>query len=418
MFIAICGVKCYYNRVMIAKKEMIRKLLEEGGIAEVIGRKDLEKKLISGKKIKIKFGADPTRPDLHLGHAVVFRKLREFQELGHKVLFLIGDATTKIGDPTGKDKTRPVMSEAEIKKNAETYIKQVSKILKLDKNLLEIRFNSEWYSKMSFYEFLNLMTMTTAARILERDMFQERMKSGRDIGLHELVYPVMQGYDSVELKNDVVLLGSDQKFNELFGRHYQEKFQQDPQTLVIMKLLVGLDGKEKMSKSLDNYVGVTDNADQMYGKIMSLPDDAMEEYFELATDIDKKGLDALRGDVKSGKISLRDTKMKLAGMIVELYHGAEKAKSAEDNFVRVFQKRESPDKVSSVKINVAKIKLTDFMVRSGSAKSISDARRKIEQGGVSINGKVITDFRYSANKSDNGKIIKVGKKDFRKIIFG
>lgn len=391
-----------------SKSEKIKKLLSEGGIGEIIGRKELEKKLASGKKLIVKFGADPTRPDLHLGHAIALRKMREFQDLGHKVVFLIGDATTKIGDPTGRDKTRPVISDAEIKKNAATYVKQAAKILKTDKNLLEITYNSKWFSKMSFYEFLKLATMTTAARVLERDMFQERMKSGKDIGFHELVYPIMQGYDSVELKANVVLLGSDQKFNELFGRHYQQKFGQDLQCMVIMKILVGTDGKEKMSKSLGNYIGITESADQIYGKIMSIPDGAMKEYFELAINLDFK---------KTKEINPRDVKMRLAYELAKIYHGKKAAQKAQENFVKTFQKKELPDKIKSVKVNSAKIKLTEFIVKTGRAGSISDARRKIEQGGVSMDGDKIRDYNYVLDKADDGKVVKVGKLHFSRIIF-
>lgn len=396
-------------QVVESRKEKIKKLLSEGGIEEIIGKAELEKKLLSGKKLIVKFGADPTRPDLHLGHSVVLRKMREFQELGHKVVFLIGDATTKIGDPTGKDKTRPMMSDAEIKKNAATYVKQASKILKTDKKLLEIRFNSEWFSKMRFYDFLKLMTMTTTARVLERDMFQKRMQDGRDVGLHELMYPIMQGYDSVILKDDVAMLGNDQKFNELFGRHYQEKFGQEPQAMMIMKLLVGTDGKEKMSKSLDNYVGITESADQIYGKIMSIPDEVMKEYFELATDLDFR---------KIKEKNPRDMKMKLAFEIVKIYHGEKEAKKAEENFVKVFQRKEAPDKIKSVVVKGQAIKLTEFMVKSGMALSLGDARRKIEQGGVSLDGEKIVDYKLELSKKEhNNKIIKVGKLHFRKVEF-
>lgn len=391
-----------------SKKLEIQKLLAGGGITEIIGRKELEKKLLSGKKLIVKFGADPTRPDLHLGHAVALRKMRQFQDLGHKVIFLIGDATSKIGDPTEQDKTRPMMTDTEIKKNAATYVKQASKILKTSKELLEIKYNSQWFSKMSFYEFLKLMTMTTAARILERDMFKERMKLGRDIGLHEIVYPIMQGYDSVKLKADVVLLGNDQKFNELFGRHYQQKFGQEPQSMVIMKILVGTDGKEKMSKSLNNYIGITENADQMYGKIMSIPDTSMKEYFDLATNLDFK---------KEQKANPRDTKMILAFEIVRIYHGEKAAKNAQENFVRTFQKRELPKDIKLVAVKGSKIKLTEFLMKAGMAKSISDARRKIEQGGVSINDDKITDYTFELNKKKNKKIIKVGKLKFSKVVF-
>ena len=394
---------------MKSNKEKIQKLFTEGGVEEVIGQKELEKKLLSGKKLIVKFGADPTRPDLHLGHAVPLRKMREFQDLGHKVVFLIGDATTKIGDPSGRDKTRPVMTDAEIKKNAATYIKQASKILKTDKKLLEIRYNSEWFSKMKFYDFLKLMTMTTTARVLERDMFQKRMQDGRDVGLHELVYPIMQGYDSVVLKADVVLLGNDQKFNELFGRHYQEKFGQDPQAMIITRLLVGTNGTEKMSKSLDNYIGLTESAEQMYGKVMSIPDEAMEEYFELATDLDFK---------KIKEKNPRDMKMRLAFEITKMYHSEKEAKKAQENFVSVFQKKEAPRNIKSVKINSVKIKITEFLVMAGIASSNSDARRKVEQGGVSMDEKKLVDFRLELNKkTHDNKVIKAGKLHFVKIIF-
>ena len=394
---------------MKAKKEAISKLLSEGGIAEIIGKSELEKKLLSGKKLIVKFGADPTRPDLHLGHAVALRKMREFQDLGHKVVFLIGDATSKIGDPTGQDKTRPMMTDAEIKKNAATYVKQASKILKTDKKLLEIKYNSEWFSKMDFYEFLRLMTMTTAARILERDMFQERMKKGKDIGLHELVYPIMQGYDSVELKADAVLLGNDQKFNELFGRFYQHKFGQEPQAMLITKILVGTDGKRKMSKSLDNYIGLAESADQMYGKAMSIPDSAMKEYFELATNLDFK---------KIKEKNPRDLKMRLAFEIAKIYHGEEAARAAQENFVNVYQKRKSPN-YAIPSLSIGEITLIDWMVKENLAMSKSDARRKIEQGGVTVGENKIEDNNYVLGEADDKKIIRVGKllQNSRKFIF-
>ena len=400
------------------KKEFVKKILTEGGVEEIVGREELEEKLMSGKKMIIKYGADPTRPDLHLGHAVILRKLRQFQDLGHKVIFLIGDATTKIGDPTGKDKTRPAMTNREIKQNAKTYIRQVSKILKTDKKLLGIRFNSEWFSKMSMFEFLKLMTMTTAARVMERDMFEKRMESGKDIGLHELVYPVMQGYDSVELKDDLALLGNDQKFNELFGRHYQQKFNQAPQSMMIMKLLVGLDGKEKMSKSLDNYIGVTENADSMYGKVMSVPDDVMEEYFRLATDVPLGEIFKIAEDLKKNKLNPRDVKMKLAFEITKVYHGEERAQEAQDNFVRVFQKKELPKKVKSVIVKGSGIKLTEFLTKSGSAKSLSDARRKIEQGAVELDSGKVKDYTCRLTKDKyNKSVLKVGKLKFYRIVF-
>jgi tyrosyl-tRNA synthetase len=401
-----------------SKRKKIQKLLSEGGVAEVVGRKELEKKLVSGKKLIVKFGADPTRPDLHLGHAVALRKMREFQDLGHKVVFLIGDATSKIGDPTGQDKTRPMMTDAEIKKNAATYVKQASKILKTDKNLLEIKYNSEWFSKMKFYDFLRLMTMTTAARILERDMFQERIKKGKDIGLHELVYPIMQGYDSVKLKADVVLLGSDQKFNELFGRHYQQKFGQEPQCMIITKLLVGTDGKEKMSKSLDNYIGITESADQIYGKVMSIPDSAIAEYYELASGLPQERIKESLRKLKKEKYNPMSAKADIAFEVVKFYHGKNQAVMVRENFINVFQRRRNPENIQKYIINRNAIKLMDYMSYAGSAHSISDARRKIEQGGVSISGKKITDYKFELNKKNhNNKVVKVGKLHFSKIVF-
>ncbi|HLM84295.1 MAG TPA: tyrosine--tRNA ligase, partial [Candidatus Bathyarchaeia archaeon] len=259
------------------------------------------------------------------------------------------------------------------------------------------------------YDFLRLMTMTTTARVLERDMFQKRMQGGRDVGLHELVYPIMQGYDSVELENEVVLLGNDQKFNELFGRHYQEKFAQEPQTMIITRLLVGTDGKEKMSKSLDNYIGLTESAEQMYGKVMSIPDEAVEEYFKLATDLDFK---------KLKKTNPRDLKMLLAFEIARNYHGEKEAKAAQENFVNVFQKKAAPEKIKAASVKGNKIKLTEFLVKAGMATSLGDARRKIEQGGVSIDGKKIIDYKFGLHKKeDNNKVIKAGKLHFGKIIF-
>jgi tyrosyl-tRNA synthetase len=401
-----------------ADKEKIKKLLTEGGVEEVIGREDLQKKLLSGRKLIVKFGADPTRPDLHLGHAVPLGKLREFQDLGHKVVFLIGDATTKIGDPTGKDKTRPVMTDKEIKKNAQTYIRQASKILKTDKGLLEIRRNSEWFGKMKFYDFLRLMTMTTTARVLERDMFQKRMTEGRDVGLHELVYPIMQGYDSVEIKADVVLLGSDQKFNELFGRHYQEKFGQQPQAMIITRLLVGTDGTEKMSKSLDNYIGLTESADQMYGKVMSIPDSAIAEYYKLASGLSQDRIKNSLRKIKQEGYHPMSVKADVAFEIVRLYHGKNQAVMARENFVNIFQRKKNPKNIQKYDIPKNKIKLTEYMGYSGSAYSLSDARRKIEQGGVSIDGKKIEDYKFELNKKEhNNKVVKVGKLHFSKIIF-
>ena len=260
-------------------------------VAEVVVKDELRRKLQSGKKLRIKFGADPSRPDLHLGHSVVFNKLKEFQTLGHQIIFLIGDYTGLIGDPSGKSKTRPQLSEAEVKENAKTYLEQVGKVL--DVSRAEVRFNSEWFKKMSFAELLRLTARFTAARILERDDFSKRFKSGIDIGLHELLYPVMQAYDSVALQADVELGGTDQKFNLLAGRELQKKIGQTPQDIMTMKILVGLDGREKMSKSLGNFIGICESAGQQFGKVMSLPDEQIIPYFELATELSDREIAAI-----------------------------------------------------------------------------------------------------------------------------
>ncbi len=382
----------------------------EKGVAEIIDEKSLKTKLSSGRKLRIKLGVDPTRPDIHIGHAVAIRKLRQLQDEGHKIIFLIGDYTTKIGDPSGRNKTRPILSDEEIAKNAKTYFDQVGKILDIKKT--EIRYNSEWYSKMKFSEILELCSLFTVAQIIERDDFEKRLKSGSDIGIQETLYPIMQAYDSVILKADVEFGGTDQKFNILAGRSLQKKMGQEPQDIIMVKLLVGLDGKEKMSKSLDNYVGITESANSQFGKIMSIPDSLIIEYFNLCTDLPAKEIEKHKEDLKKGT-NPRDIKEKLAFEIVKIYHSEKDAEGAIQEFKNVFTKKELPTDIPEVKIS-GNYELPLFLIEVGAAGSNSEAKRLIEQGGVKIDGAKITDPK-SDIATHAGMIIQVGKKKVYKI---
>lgn len=384
------------------------------GVSEVINKKHLKKRLLSGEKLKVKYGADPTRSDLHLGHAVGMRKLKALQDLGHHIIFIIGDYTARIGDPSGVSKTRPELSEDEIKKNSETYLNQAKKIL--DTSKVEIRKNSEWFSKMEPIEFIKLLSKFTVARTLERDDFEKRLKNGIDIGNHELLYPMMQAYDSVILDIDLEVEGNDQKFNVHAGRELQRKLGKKEQDILLVPILVGLDGKEKMSKSLDNYIGITEEPNQMFGKVMSAPDTSIANYYELCTDVPIESIKQMEKDMKSGKLNPRDAKLNLAFEITKIYHGEEKAKTAQKYFVDTFSERKMPENVPVADVK-ADEKLTDILVKSGNAESISDARRKIEQGGVEIDGKKVSDWKMELDKSYDGKVIKIGKFGFLKIVF-
>lgn len=386
-------------------KEKIENLLTHN-VKEIIGSGELKKKLLSGKKLRIKFGVDITRPDIHIGHAVALRKLREFQELGHTVIFLIGDATTKIGDPTGKDKTRPLVKEDEIKKNARTYADQVRKILDINKT--EIKYNSEWFDKMSMFDFMKLLTMVTYSQVISREAFQNRIKEGKEIYVHELIYPIMQGYDSVVLKADVAV-HADQLFNEHFGRMYQEKFGQEPQAIMTMPILVGTDGKNKMSKSLDNYIGITDEPNDMFGKVMSIPDNVIMDYFELATNVSRQNLDKIKAELDAG-VNPMDVKMRLAGEIVSIYHGEKAAKKAREDFTSIFSEGGVPENIEEIKI-IKGAPLYDAV--SGLVKSKTELRRLVEGGAVSeAYGSKITDINFKIQKDT---IIKIGKRRFLKM---
>lgn len=386
------------------------KTLLERGVADVIVKADLQKKLNSKKKLRIKFGIDPTGSDLHIGHGVVLRKLRQFQDRGDQAILLIGDYTARIGDPTGKSETRKVLTEAEIKKNMAHYIEQASKILDLKK--LEIRYNSEWFKKMSMAEILGLTAKKTVAQMLQREDFKNRMKNDQDIATTELLYPLMQGYDSVMLEADVELGGTDQTFNMLVGRDLQKAFNcKTIQDVITCPILEGLDGVEKMSKSLNNYIGFTESPSQIFGKTMSIPDTMIVKYFELATDVN---VEEINKALKTGE-NPRNLKVRLAKELVTLYHSKSAANDAEAEFINMFQKKELPDVIEEKKLKQSKWKLVDLLVETGLVTSKGEARRMIEQGGVKVDQEKVmsVDTKLDISK---GKLLQVGKRKWVKVI--
>lgn len=371
------------------------------GAHTVIGAEELEKKISSGKKLVVKLGADPTAPDLHLGHAVVLIKLRQFQDLGHEIAFLIGDFTAKIGDPSGKSKTRPPLSDEEIQKNTRTYLEQVGKIL--DPKKLTIVFNSHWLSKLTGSEWLALFGKVTLARIIEREDFATRIAAQQPVGFHELVYPLLQGYDSVHLKADVELGGTDQTFNLLMGRFLQEQFGQSPQTVITMPLLVGLDGTAKMSKSLDNAIGLLEDPSNAYGKLMSLPDTLTAQYALLL----------LQKDISGSTRHPMELKKEMAYGIIEKFWGKSAANTAQAHFEQLFQKRDT-SAVQEFSIAPQELTLIDLVKTLGCAESSGEARRLIEAGGLSVDNEKKTDPREKITPRD-GMIIKAGKHRFFKL---
>lgn len=381
------------------------------GVEEVINEESLSKKLTSGKKLRIKLGVDPTRPDIHLGHVVVLKKLKKFQDMGHQAIFLIGDFTTKIGDPSGKSKTRPMLTDEDIDRNTRTYLDQVGRILDVSKT--EVRKNSEWFSGMNFSDILQIAAKFTVAQILERDDFEKRLKSGSDIGIHETLYPIMQAFDSVMLKADVELGGTDQKFNMLAGRSLQRKMGQEPQDVITTKLLVGLDGKEKMSKSLDNYIGVTESPDQQFGKIMSIPDELIIPYLNLVTDVPKEEIANIESAMKDGA-NPKEFKERLGREIVTMFHSGSEAVRAEENFKRVFRGKEQPDEMTTINLPAGSHRVVDLLARTGVSGSFSQSRRLIEQGGVSIDSAKISDPLAMISVYD-GMVVRVGKYNFFQV---
>ena len=382
------------------------------GAVDLIREDDLRKKLEhsakTGKPLRVKLGADPTAPDIHIGHTVVIRKLKAFQELGHTAIFLIGDFTGMIGDPSGKNSTRPPLSREEIDKNAETYKTQIFKLLDPEKT--EIRFNSEWMDKFSAADFVKLCSRVTVKQILERDDFEKRLREERPISLHELLYPLVQGYDSVALNADVELGGTDQKFNLMVGRDLQREYEQAPQIVLTTPLLEGLDGVNKMSKSLNNYIGIDENPNEMFGKIMSISDDLMWRYYELMTDITPTEIEKM----KSGDENPRNLKVNLAKLIIKDFHSPEDAEKAEADFVARFVKKEIPDEIEETQIVSGVYNLADLMTQTNLAASKKEAKRLIEQGGVKLNGEKISNTNAEINLNDE-ILLQVGKRKFLKI---
>jgi tyrosyl-tRNA synthetase len=379
------------------------------GVGDVIGRERLEQALKEGVTLRFKMGMDPTSPDLHLGHAVGLRILRKLQDLGHEITVIVGDYTARIGDPSGRSKTRPPLEGDRIDANAKTYLSQVGKILDVDK--IELRINSEWLSKLSFAELIKLASHFTVARTLERDDFAKRYKEGVEIYLHEMLYPLMQAYDSVAIDSDVEIGGTDQTFNMLAGRELQKKLGKNEQAVISVPLLVGLYGTQKMSKSLGNYIGLTEDAKEMYGKIMSIPDSLIVNYFELATGVSDEEIAGIRSELSSGA-NPRDLKMRLGREIVALYHSQEEAIGAEEAFVKTFRKKELPDEIPEKNVEAGKFALSDLLYRLELVPSKTEARRVIEQGGIRIDGKVVNDPSYGITVGSVRVLIQKGKRVF------
>lgn len=390
------------------------------GVSDIIPEEDLVKKLDQSIRtdtpLNIKLGCDPSRPDLHLGHSVVLRKLRQFQELGHSAILIIGDFTGMIGDPSGKSKTRPSLSLDETRRNGQTYFEQATKILSAKK--VKMLYNSEWLGRMSFEGVLRLASRYTIARMLERDDFAKRYDNGDAIGIHEFLYPLAQAMDSVMIEADVELGGTDQRFNLLVARDIQREYGQKPQVAVTMPILVGTDGVEKMSKSLGNYIGLTDPPKDIYGKTMSIPDALIEDYFLLTTDIPQKELAAIRKQLEEKSVNPRDTKRQLARELVSIYYHPDAAKKAEKGFDRVYAKKKTPEDIRTVeRLEAEEVSLVDLIVREGLAPSKSEARRLIQQGGVSVDGKKITSIYRRIRRAKQGGplVVKVGKHQFVRI---
>lgn len=404
---------------MLAKdpKEQLKLLMK--GVADIVSEKDLLEKLTLSVKekrpLRIKAGFDPSRPDLHIGHTVVFNKLRQFQQLGHHVMFLIGDFTALIGDPTGKNETRPALTAEEVKENAKTYAKQVFKILDPEKT--EVMYNNDWMGKFSAADFIRLASHYTVARILERDDFSKRYKSGMPIAVHEFMYPLVQGYDSVVMKADVEMGGTDQRFNLLVGREMQKSYGQPPQVVMMTPILEGTDGVQKMSKSLNNYIGVTDSPKDMFGKTMSVSDDLMYRYYELLTDLTVDEITGLKGDVKAGKKHPRDVKVNLAKIIVDRFHGKDAAQNAVAEFDRVFANKGLPDDVPEVKVSAANgVWVCKLLADQKLIASTSEGRRLIQGKAIEMNSEKITDPNLKIDlKSGEEFIFKLGKKKFAKV---
>lgn len=381
------------------------------GADEIINLEDLKKKLQkaidNNKPLTVKLGLDPSAPDIHLGHAVVLRKIKQLQDLGHRAVIIIGDFTGMIGDPTGKSKARKQLTKEQVMINAKTYEEQIFKILDLEKT--EVKFNSEWLEKLNFRDIIELTSKYTVARMLEREDFKNRFENNHSIGIHEFFYPLMQAYDSIAINADIELGGTDQRFNVLMGRTMQKDFEKEPQVAIFMPLLEGTDGKEKMSKSLGNYIGINESASDIYGKSMSIPDELMIKYFELATDIHPDEVNKIKERLNQGE-NPRNIKMMLAKELVTLYHGKEEAENAEENFKKVFQKKAIPEDIQEVNVDTTQ-DLISIITEIGFAPSRSEVKRLIKQGAVKINGEKVSETA----KLQSQDVLQVGKLKFARI---
>ncbi len=398
-----------------AEKIDLQKLLERG-VSEIIPRDELERRLLAGEKLRIYYGVDPTSPQIHLGHAVCLRKLRQFQDLGHKVILLIGDFTGRIGDPTDRSATRVQLTHEQVLENARTYREQAAKILDFESetNPVEVRYNGEWWDNMTARHMIELAAIFTVQQMLDREMFQRRLAENRPIGLHEFLYPLLQGYDSVALDVDAELGGTDQTFNMLAGRTLMRALRGKEKIVIACPLLEGTDGR-KMSKTFDNIIGVTDPPEEMYGRVMSLRDDLIVRYFELCTDVPDEELRRIEEDLDSSRVNPMEVKKRLAREIVALYHGPEAARKAEDHFERVFQRRQLPEEIPVVEVEPGESRgLVDLLVETGLASSRSEARRLIQQGGVSVDGQKVTDV-YAEVPLKDGMVLRAGKRRFLRI---
>jgi len=400
------------------KEEVKRQMkLYTQGVQEIIPAEELEQKLaksiLNNEPLKIKLGLDPSAPDVHLGHTVVLNKMRQFQENGHKIQLLIGDFTGKIGDPTGKSVARKQLTDEEVKRNAKTYFEQFGKVMDMSK--VDLYYNSKWLSKLNFEEVIGLAGKITVARLLERDDFEERIALGKPISLHEFFYPVMQGYDSVRLECDIELGGTDQHFNILMGRHFQEKFGKEKQVALLMPLLEGLDGVEKMSKSKNNYIGIDETPEEMYGKAMSIRDEQMIKYFELVTKFTPEEIAKIKADLETGELHPKKAKILLAETIVSMYHDKEAAKKAGQHFASVFQQGAIPTNVAEIEWNGGETASPiDLIMHANLLDSRSEARRMIDNNGVKINGEKVVHKDEQLVISD-GLVIQIGKRKFAKI---
>jgi tyrosyl-tRNA synthetase len=401
----IAMTKTITEQIALLKRSTVE-IFTEAELAEKLGNSAKDK-----RQLRIKLGLDPTSPDIHLGHTVVLRKMRQFQDLGHKAVLIIGDYTARIGDPTGQNTTRPMLSPEQIEKNAKTYFDQAGKILDTSPDKLEVRYNSDWLSDLKLADFILLTKCMTVSRMLERDTFEIRYKKGDPIGIHEFIYPLMQGYDSYMIASDVELGGTDQTFNNLVGRDIQRVHSQQPQVVITVPILVGLDGKEKMSKSKGNYIGVTDNPGNMFGKVMSISDDMMENYFTLLTDTP---VDKIKELTNSQKTHPKEAKVLLAKTIVSQFYGVDAANTAAEQFEKVFARKQLPDEIPEFKLPAEPIMVKQLLLTCKLVETGGEARRMCVQSAVTIDGRKITDSNSQITPV-NGMTIQVGKRKFAKI---